>query len=267
MESIKDQVRERYSQIARGAGSCCDPAPANSSSCCTPKPHQAAASAAATAASGAAPGTRLVDYTELADQVIPGSDLGLGCGLPTRHARLVAGETVLDLGSGAGVDVLLAAQQVGPTGRAIGVDMTPEMLSRAWDNAARSGLRNVDFRLGDLEALPVADASVDVVLSNCVINLVPDKSRAFAELFRVLRPGGRFVVSDMVVRGTLPEAVRSDVAQWAGCIAGAVERDQYLDVVRRAGFHDVQVHDEVEYDQYRGEGYTLLSITVEAHKA
>jgi SAM-dependent methyltransferase len=253
MDAIKAQVRHRYAQIARGAGSCCGPAPADSSSCCTPNPREAGRP------SKAASDGRLIDYGALADQVVPGSDLGLGCGLPTRHARLAAGETVLDLGSGAGVDVLLAAQQVGPSGRAIGVDMTPEMLSRAWDNAARSGLRNVDFRLGDLEALPVADASVDVVLSNCVINLVPDKSRAFAELFRVLRPGGRFVISDMVVR--------SDAEQWAGCIAGAMERDAYLGAIRKAGFTAVQVHDEVEYDQYRGEGYVLLSITVEGHKA
>jgi ubiquinone/menaquinone biosynthesis C-methylase UbiE len=207
-----------------------------------------------------------VDYGSLKENVVPGSDLGLGCGTPTAHADLRPGETVLDLGSGAGVDVFLAAREVGPSGRVLGVDMTPEMIARARENAAEAGLANVEFRLGDIEALPVEDASVDAVLSNCVINLVPDKRRAFAEIRRVLRPGGRFVVSDMVTYGDVPAAIRQDLELWAGCVAGAMDREAYLALVRETGFERVRVKAESTYPNPDREEYGLQSVTVEGWK-
>ena len=164
----------------------------------------------------------------------------LGCGSPLAHAALQSGETVVDLGSGAGGDVLRAAQGVGPTGRAIGVDMTPEMVWKARENARRLGVPQAEFRLGEIEHLPLQDASADVVFSNCVINLLPDKSAAFREAFRALRPGGRLVVSDMVTRGPLPHSIRIDPAAWAACIAGAVDLDDYLAMIRAAGFERVE---------------------------
>jgi SAM-dependent methyltransferase len=164
----------------------------------------------------------------------------LGFGSPLHYAAPRAGETVVDLGSGAGGDVLRAAQQVGPTGRAIGVDMTPEMIGKARDNARRLGVINAEFRLSEIEHLPLADASADVAISNCVINLIPDKAAAFREAFRVLRPGGRLVVSDMVAAGSLPASVRVDPAAWAACIAGASDADEYLALIWAAGFVDIE---------------------------
>jgi ubiquinone/menaquinone biosynthesis C-methylase UbiE len=202
----------------------------------------------------------------LQGDVVPGSDLGLGCGTPTAHADLHPGETVLDLGSGAGVDVFLAAKDVGPAGRVIGVDMTPEMIERARANALAAGLANVEFRLGDIEALPVEEGAVDAVLSNCVINLAPDKRRVFAEIRRVLRPGGRFVVSDMVTYGDVPAAIRQDLELWAGCVAGAMDREAYLALVRETGFERVRVKAESTYPSPEREAYGLQSVTVEGWK-
>jgi len=165
----------------------------------------------------------------------------LGCGTPVAYADLQPGEVVVDLGSGAGGDVLRAAREVGPSGRSIGVDMTPEMVAAARANAAHAGLGHAEFRLGEIEHLPLPDGSADVVISNCVINLVPDKSRAFAEAYRVLHPGGRLVVSDMVSHGPLPDALRTDAAAWAACIAGAVSFDEYTAAIAGAGFTDVTV--------------------------
>ncbi|HET7088990.1 MAG TPA: arsenite methyltransferase, partial [Anaerolineae bacterium] len=207
-----------------------------------------------------------VDYSELAGDVVKEADLGLGCGTPTRYAGLRPGDTVLDLGSGAGVDVFLAAKAVGPDGRVVGVDVTPEMIARAWNNAVKGGYRNVEFRLGDIEALPVDDSSVDVVISNCVINLAPDKRRVFAEMYRVMKPGGRFSISDVVTYGSVPESVRKDVELWAGCIAGATDRDEYLQIIREAGFADVRIASPVEYDYPKGDGYGVMSVTVEGVK-
>ncbi len=196
----------------------------------------------------------------------PGAILGLGCGNPTRLLRLEQGMTVLDLGSGAGVDVFLAAQKVGPQGFVIGVDMTEAMIERARANAEAGGYRNVQFRLGGIENLPVEDGSVDVVVSNCVINLAPDKDRVFAEAYRVLKPGGRLQVSDMATRGEAPASIRENMEKWTGCIAGALDRNVYLNKLRAAGFSEVEVLEEWDYDAYRTRDFALLSITVSAVK-
>jgi SAM-dependent methyltransferase len=165
----------------------------------------------------------------------------LGCGAPLQYAAVRAGETVVDLGSGAGRETLLAARDIGPSGRAVGIDMTPEMIFKARENARRISAGNAEFRLGEIEHIPLSDHEADVVISNCVINLVPDKPAAFREAFRILRPGGRMVVSDIVTRGPLPEAIRSSMEAWAGCVAGALDVEAYLDAIRGAGFTDVEV--------------------------
>ena len=248
MDNIKTEVQKHYAAIAAQSNGCgCG----SSSSCCS---------------SDAVAVSELIDYGALNDQVVEGANLGLGCGVPTVYAGIRPGDTVLDLGSGAGVDVFLAAQAVGPDGRVIGVDMTPEMIARAWANAVKGDYRNVEFRLGDIEALPVESNSVDVVLSNCVINLAPDKRRVFAEMYRVLKPGGRFSISDIVTYGDVPESIRKDVELWAGCIAGALDRDVYLHIIREAGFENVKVDKSVEYDALQGKDYGMASITVEGHK-
>ena len=181
-------------------------------------------------------------YSEAEMAAAPeGANLGLGCGNPTALASLKSGEVVLDLGSGAGFDCFLAAKKVGATGRVIGVDMTPEMIEKARKNAEKAGVANVEFRLGEIENLPVADNSVDVVISNCVINLAPDKKRVFAEAFRVLRPGGRLMVSDIVLLAELPQVIMDSVAAHVGCLAGASRKQDYLGAVEVAGFRDVQV--------------------------
>jgi len=241
MKTIKEAVREKYAKAATEAASCCEP------SCCD------------------AAGAKLVDY-EGVPGVVPESDLGLGCGTPTQYANLKPGETVLDLGSGAGIDVFLAAQQVGESGRVIGIDMTPEMLQRARENAAKHGIENVEFRQGDIEAMPVDDASVDVVISNCVINLVPDKRSVYSEMHRVLRPGGRFIVSDMVTYGTMPEAVKKDLELWAGCVAGALDRQEYLSIIAEKGFERVSVKSESTYDSPDKSAFGLQSVTLEGWK-
>jgi SAM-dependent methyltransferase len=173
-----------------------------------------------------------------------GANLGLGCGNPTALASLKEGETVIDLGSGAGFDCFLAARKVGAKGRVIGVDMTPEMVDKARVNASKTGHENVEFRLGEIENLPCADNTADIVISNCVINLVPDKRRAFAEAHRVLKPGGRLMVSDIVLLKELPAGVRESVAALVGCVAGATLKDEYLGAIEAAGLRNIQVHKE-----------------------
>jgi ubiquinone/menaquinone biosynthesis C-methylase UbiE len=170
-----------------------------------------------------------------------GSNLGLGCGNPSQLAALRPGEVVLDLGSGAGVDCFLAANKVGPSGRVIGVDMTPEMVSRARSLAHSKGQTNVEFRLGEIEHLPVADTSVDVVLSNCVINLVPDKGQVYREAFRVLRPGGRLVVADVLATRPISDELRNDLERWASCSSGALTREEVMERLRSAGFESIEV--------------------------
>ncbi len=195
-----------------------------------------------------------------------GAALGLGCGNPTRILPIEPGMTVLDLGSGAGIDVFLAARKVGPAGGVIGVDMTDTMVEKARANAAAGGFTNVEFRLGEIEKLPVESGSVDVILSNCVINLAPDKDQVFAEAFRVLKPGGRIQISDIVTEGEVPESIRRDFEKWAGCISGALDREVYLDKLRRAGFKAVDVIDQLAYEAYKTDTFAALSISLVATK-
>ncbi len=226
-EAVVDKVRERYAGIAAAGSSCCGP---SASSCC----------GAATEVAGS------LGYAFADLELLPeGANLGLGCGAPVPYLELAEGETFLDLGSGAGIDALIAARRVGPTGRVIGVDMTPEMLAKARANAR--GHANVEFREGRLENLPVEDASVDAVTSNCVINLVPDKSAVFREIARVLRPGGRLVISDIVLDGELPEAITNDVLAYVGCVAGAEQRETYFGLLAEAGLSDVEIIKDVDF--------------------
>jgi SAM-dependent methyltransferase len=250
MESaeLKDLIRARYGGIAKADDAascastppgCCDSTPtplADASACCTP---------AATDCSGTgkpADASLGMGYSEAELAAVPeGADLGLGCGNPQGIASLRPGEVVIDLGSGAGIDCFLAARQVGPTGRVIGVDMTHEMLAKARVNAAKVGAANVEFRLGEIEHLPVADAVADVVLSNCVVNLVPDKAQVFREAFRVLKPGGRVAISDVVNIGPLSEDLQADPALLCGCISGAIPAERVEALLREAGFDGVIV--------------------------
>ncbi len=223
----KKAVREGYARIVAQDESCCGPV----SACCGDTDAEAI--------------SKKIGYTEEELDAIPeGANLGLGCGNPVAVASLKEGETVLDLGSGAGMDCFLAAKKVGKTGKVIGVDMTPEMLDKARENARKSGYENVEFRLGEIENLPVADNSVDVVISNCVINLSPEKPQVFRETFRVLKPGGRLMISDIVVLKELPEALRNSVEAYVGCLAGAVTKEEYLGAMKDAGFGDIQIIDE-----------------------
>jgi len=227
---IRKFVRDRYAGIARQGGSCCGPGPSCGSS------------GVAEAAS------RKIGYSdEELKAVPPGANLGLGCGNPIALASLKKGETVLDLGSGAGFDAFLAAREVGPAGRVIGVDMTSEMIEKGRENARKGGYDNVEFRLGEIEHLPAADNSVDAVISNCVINLSPAKGEVFAEAYRVLRPGGRVMISDLVLSRELPEPVAASLAAYTGCISGAVRKDAYLRLMEEAGFRDVRIVQETAF--------------------
>lgn len=232
-KDIRKSVMEHYAAVAEGQSSCCGPSA--SSGCCSPDivPEDM---------------SKLVGYgdTELAE-VPDGANLGLGCGNPVALASLKPGEVVVDLGSGAGFDCFLSANRVGPEGRVIGVDMTHAMLAKARKNAEKGGYANVEFRLGEIENLPVADDTADIVISNCVINLSTDKPRVFAEALRVLKPGGRLMVSDLVLTAPLPESVRRSVEAYAGCISGAMLREDYLGAMRGAGFEDVEVVSEGTY--------------------
>jgi ubiquinone/menaquinone biosynthesis C-methylase UbiE/DNA-binding MarR family transcriptional regulator len=229
-ESIVSKVRERYGAFATAGTSCCGPSQARS--CCTGSNDVAVS----------------LGYDTVDLDLLPeGANLGLGCGAPLRHLDLKAGETVVDLGSGAGIDALIAARKVGTEGSVIGIDMTPEMLATARQNAEAAGAEQVEFREGRLESLPLDDASVDAVTSNCVINLVPDKSRVFKEISRILRPGGRLVVSDIVLDGPLPEAIRRNVLAYVGCVAGAELRKNYFEMLEEAGLGEVEVLDDVDF--------------------
>ena len=246
---IKSAVKEKYGEIARNSGSCCGP----SCGCGTDD--------------GIA-GTIIMNdlYSDADPEVRQSADLGLGCGTPLAFAGLEKGMTVLDLGSGAGIDVFLAARQIGASGRAIGVDMTEDMIKRADINKTNLKAVNTEFRLGEIENLPVASGSVDRIISNCVINLVPDKSRAFAEMHRVLKPGGKFIIADIVSVGPLPESLRKDMVEWAGCVAGAVDQEEYLGIARNAGFRNVTVVSDKSFNLDPQVSFGLHSVTVRGTK-
>ncbi len=227
---IKRAVRDGYARIAKRAtsyydsGSCCG---------CADLPEEI---------------SKRLGYTDEEIQAAPpGSNLGLGCGNPVALASIKEGEIVLDMGSGAGFDCFLASNQVGENGKVIGVDMTSEMVEKARANARKGGYKNIDFRQGDLENMPVADNYVDVVISNCVINLVPSKDRAFKEAFRVLKPGGRLAVSDVVLLRDLPEFVKRSTEAYIGCLAGAIMKDDYLNIIKAAGFMNIRIVDETAF--------------------
>jgi SAM-dependent methyltransferase len=248
-QTMKEQVKQRYGALAEKI---IEPAPAGlveisdgyapQLSCCGPS---CCSSEATTPSSGVAP--TLYEATDLAALPETVTGISLGCGDPVAIANLKAGETVLDLGSGGGIDCFLAAQRVGPTGYVIGVDMTESMLALARQNKAKLGLTNVEFRQGEIENLPVEANSIDVIISNCVINLSTDKAAVFREAFRVLKPGGRFTVSDMVTEGEFPAQLRQNVNAWAGCISGALDQADYLAMLRQAGFSQVKVESRRSY--------------------
>lgn len=244
-DEIRQAVRENYGQIAESDSNCC-----NSPSCCTPT----------------APQPQLLSlqlgYTYQDLRAVPeGANLGLGCGNPQAIADLKPGEIVLDLGSGAGFDCFLAARKVGPSGRVIGVDMTPQMITKARANARKDSYQNVEFRLGEIEHLPLADESVDVVISNCVINLSPDKATVFAEAFRVLRPGGRLAISDVVAFAEIPDEVRDDMALLSSCVSGAEEAGVVEKLLREAGFEQVVVAPKEESKTFMAEWAPTAPIT------
>ena len=230
-EEIKKSVREGYAKIAQQDSTCCD----TTGSCC----------GSSVSARDISKG---IGYSEEELDTVPeGANLGLGCGNPVALASLQEGEIVLDLGSGAGFDCFLAAKKVGENGRVIGVDMTPEMIAKARENAQKANYGNVEFRLGEIENLPAADNSADVIISNCVINLAPDKTKVFKEAFRVLKPGGRLMVSDIVLTKELPEIIRNSIQAYVGCIAGAMIKLDYLEAIAAAGFQQVSVLDQTNF--------------------
>ena len=225
-EQLKELVRQKYSEIALQEKS------VNQASCC-----------GAGSCSTEVYNIMSDDYTTL-DGYSPDADLGLGCGLPTQFARIKPGDTVIDLGSGAGNDCFIARAETGPAGKVIGIDFTPEMINKARENADKLGFNNVEFRTGDIERIPVTANVADVVVSNCVLNLVPDKKQVFCEIFRVLKNGGHFSISDVVLFGELPEQLRKDAEMYAGCVAGAIQRDEYLEFITKTGFVNLQIQKE-----------------------
>ncbi len=259
-KAVRSTVRDRYRSVvveSEDDRSCCETV-GETVSCCGSSSEEGAS----TQCGGG--------YT--ADQIrtLPkGADLGLGCGNPTLVAELAPGETVLDLGSGAGVDVFLAARTVGPAGRVIGVDMTPEMVEKARRNARIGGVENVAFVLGEIEALPLSDNSVDVVISNCVVNLSPEKGRVFAEVFRVLKPGGRLAISDIIALRPMTDAERSDMALYGSCVSGAETEESVVDMLRVAGFEEAGVEiggSNVSWKSIDKPNYPVASATIRGHK-
>ncbi|MBU1012348.1 MAG: arsenite methyltransferase [Bacteroidetes bacterium] len=264
-EEIKNEVKKKYGQIANQSKE------QNKQSCC---------------GSGESCGT--IDYSVFSDDYskiegyMPDADLGLGCGLPTKFALINEGDIVLDLGSGAGNDCFVARQIVGKEGKVIGLDFTESMIEKARINADKLGYKNVEFRLGEIENMPIGGKSIDVIVSNCVMNLVPDKQKAFSEAFRVLAPGGHFSISDVVLRGKLPESFVKDAELWAGCVSGAMQMDEYLNLIEDAGFRNIKVQtekkidlpDQVLYDnfpkdlvdEFKQSNTGIYSITVYAEK-
>ncbi|MCK9426210.1 MAG: arsenite methyltransferase [Ignavibacteriaceae bacterium] len=262
---IKEVVKEKYGEIARQSGSCCGP-----TSCCGTSDN------------------KIIGYTVMQDEYdhlegyIAEADLGLGCGLPTQFAAIKKGDVVVDLGSGAGNDVFVARAITGDEGKVIGIDMTKEMIDKANANNAKLGYKNVEFHLGEIEAMPLEDSIADVVVSNCVLNLVPSKQKAFAEIYRILKSGGHFCISDIVIKGELHENLKKSAMMYAGCVAGAIQQADYLNIISSTGFTKVEIKktkvidlpdeilreylSETELTGYRQSGVGIFSITVTANK-
>jgi len=262
---IKEMVKEKYGQIAKQSTSCCGP-----TSCCGTTEN------------------KIVGYSVMQDEYdhldgyVADADLGLGCGLPTEFAGIKKGDVVVDLGSGAGNDVFVARAITGDAGKVIGIDMTKEMIDKANANNAKLGYKNVVFHLGEIEAMPLENSIADVVVSNCVLNLVPNKQKAFAEIYRILKPGGHFCVSDIVIKGELPESLKKSVEMYAGCVSGAIQQEEYLKIIADTEFKNIEIKktkvidlpDEIlkeyltdsELKQYRESNVGIFSITVTADK-
>lgn len=241
---LKKIIKEGYAKIVKQKISCCS----SNQSCC------------GTDITAEDISMRMGYRDEEINSVPEGANLGLGCGNPVALASLREGEVVLDLGSGAGFDCFLAAKTVGIKGKVIGVDMTPEMIEKARENVKKGGYENVEFLLGDIENLPVADNYIDVVISNCVINLAPDKNRVFKEIYRVLKPGGRFMISDIVLLDEIPEEVKNSIENYIGCVAGAILKDDYLNTIKNAGFQNIKIIDESKFTLLMNKADKFFSI-------
>ncbi|MBS1947847.1 MAG: arsenite methyltransferase [Bacteroidetes bacterium] len=263
-EHIKELVKQKYSEIAlqdkeTNQSSCCG------SGCCSTDVYNIMSD----------------DYSTM-EGYHPDADLGLGCGLPTQFAKIKKGDTVIDLGSGAGNDCFVARNETGDDGRVIGIDFTPEMIKKAKANAQKAGFVNVEFRLGDIENIPVSANMADVIVSNCVLNLVPNKDKVFREIFRVLKQGGHFSISDVVLTGNLPKALRTEAEMYAGCVAGAIQKDIYLELIRSNGFSNIAIQkekpinipddilknylNEAELENFKSGDTGIFSVTVYAEK-
>lgn len=263
-ETIKESVKQKYSEIALQDNA------TNASSCC-----------GAGGCSTEVYNIMTDDYNIL-EGYNPDADLSLGCGLPTQFAKIKKGDTVIDLGSGAGNDCFVARHETGETGKVIGVDFTPAMVFKARENALKLGFNNVEFHIGDIENLPVADTTADVIVSNCVLNLVPDKTKAVSEIYRVLKFGGHFSISDIVLVGKLPENILNAAEMYAGCVSGALQKEEYLKIIMTAGFKNIEIQKEKvinlpddilanylsenEIEKFRQSGTGIYSITVFAEK-
>lgn len=255
-KEIKKIVRVKYADVAKRSASCCGPVPTSSNqgiSCCGPTPAKNTQISSCCGPSNANSNSfsnlsKFIGYSEEELNSVPeGSNLGLGCGNPLAHASIREGDTVLDLGSGAGFDCFLAAQRVGKTGKVIGVDMTPEMIDKARENASKGNYENVEFRFGEIEHLPVADHSVDLIISNCVINLAPNKEKVFQDAFRVLKPKGKLMISDIVLLTELPDYVKNSIDAYVGCVSGALLKEDYINGMKNAGFEDVKILSETSF--------------------
>jgi arsenite methyltransferase len=263
-QELKDIVRQKYSEIAlqdkeTNQSSCCG------SGCCSTDVYNIMSD----------------DYSKL-EGYNPDADLGLGCGLPTQFAKIKKGDVVIDLGSGAGNDAFIARSETGETGKVIGIDFTPAMIAKARENAEKLGFHNVEFRQGDIESIPVTSNVADVIVSNCVLNLVPNKDNVFKEIFRVLKPGGHFSISDIVLEGTLPANIQQAAEMYAGCVSGAIQKQAYLELIRQNGFEGITLQKEktihipddillnylsdTEIQQFRSSNTGIYSITVYAEK-
>ncbi len=264
-EEIKEMVRQKYAEIAKNDKT------SNATSCC-----------GATSSCGDVATIMSDEYKDM-EGYNPDADLGLGCGLPTQFAKIKKGDVVIDLGSGAGNDCFVARAETGEAGKVIGIDMTPDMIDKARENAEKMKYNNVEFRLGEIEKMPVTANTADVVVSNCVLNLVPDKGRAFCEINRVLKPGGHFSISDIVLVGGLPPAIQQVAELYAGCVSGAIQKEDYLALIKEYGFINIKVQKEKpitvpddiflnyisqeELDAFKKSGTGIYSITVYAEKA